>query len=349
MKTQSPVLSFRETPWYRWTTLFILVALCAILLGLLITNVPALMDWRPNDYTSYVYWAEMFKQGRLNYDYPLPVVLWFFVPLTFLPIQFALVVAVAPFIIILWMHGRKGLILFPFYPLLVQTGYAQIDGLLIVPLMWALENRPIWGAVGTLLLVAKPSLAPLTILYMIVRWIQERDFRNLRWFAGLSILFVLPAFIIDPLWPVHFFARTQLRAGEPNMVPRGASIWAWFWHGGITVWLAPLVILLVLGLLVYIARRERNLTSAVQALGLISFPSLYVSASTMLIPLLTTWQEMLLMTVVSWLLILVDAAARGWGGIYVLIPVTMLVLLARRAQLTHKARIGTNAKQSIPT
>ncbi len=348
MKTEF-LIQVRQTPWYRWISLLLLVVLSGALVWVLLLNVRGLLDWRPNDYVSYVIWAERFKQGQLSYDYPLPVVLWFFVPLTFLPIQFLLVWAVVPFVLILWMQGRKGLILFPFYPLLVQTGYVQVDGLLILPLLWAIENRPIWGAVGTFLLVAKPSLAPLTILYMVYYWIRTKDYRNLKWFAALSTIFVLPAFIIDPIWPIHFLQRTQLRSQEANMVPRGATLWAWVWHEGITVWLGVALALLVLALVIYIARRQKNLTSTFQVLNLIFFPSLYVSASTMLIPLLSTWQEMLLMTILSWSLILIDAAAGGWGGIYVLIPLVMLIILARRAWMAKQNENLVAVTQPSPT
>lgn len=292
-----------------------------------------LSSWRPYDYDLYISWGTALRNGTVTYSYPLPSIIWVFMPLSFLPDDFKLLWAAAPFIFVLFLFKRTAPVLWLYFPLLVQTAYGQLDGWTIMPLYWLVQDRPRLGPLGAVLLLIKPTLAPFTIAYVLYHWVRSRRWQSLFWFGGILGIYLLPAFIIEPNWVVNFALQIPIRATESNMIPRGASIWAWWWHGGITPYLFPLIMLAVVALALLIVHRSRNHLPLIQLIGLIMNPFLYASNFTSIIPLLSSSSEVFAITLASWIAVGVDIWANGWGGAYTFIPLAGLVLLSRRAEL----------------
>ena len=285
-------------------------------------------NWQPYDYNLYVGWGRALREGHVTYSYPLPTIFWIFVPLSLLPSAFSIVFALVPFLFTSYLLGRRGFIVWLYYPLIVQAAFGQLDGWLILPFSWMLKDKPRWAAVGAVLLLTKPTLAPLAVIYVLVRWLRLRNWLQLRWFALALVVLITPAFIIDPLWLLHFIAQLHVRATETNMPTRGAALWAWAWHGGITLVLLPVLLLFVLILCLRLVRRHSDLLPLAEILNLLLLPFLYASNLTMLIPLLVTSRRMLIIPTLSWICVGIDVLAGGWGGAYALIPLSLLVLLA---------------------
>jgi hypothetical protein len=308
----------------------LLIALASLLLIVLLRQAPDVSAWKPYDYGLYISWGRSLRAGVPTYSYPLPTIFWLFVPLSLLPDWFVVIWAAVPFLFILLIFGRKGLPFWLFFPLLVQAEFAQLDGWLIFPMLWLVQDRRVLAPLGAVFLLFKPTLAPLAIFYAIYRWLTIRAWRKLALLATFLFVYELPAFILDPWWANRFVNGMSVRASESNMTQRGASIWAWLWHGGVTAWLFPPLALLVLVLTIYVARHTKSLTPTAELLNLIGLPFLYFSNFTLVIPLATTFTEILVLTIVSWLSVAIDYYSGGWGGAYTIIPIFALAFRARR-------------------
>lgn len=319
------------SPLLRWGVRVLLLALCGVILAFLIPRLPRELDWLPYDYSLYLAWGQALRHGQITYSYPLPTIFWVFAPLSLLPAPFIFVWAAAPFLFLLAIFGRKGIILWLYFPLLVQTAFAQLDGWLILPLWWLVNNRPLLAPLGAVLLMVKPTLAPLAILVALVRWFVRREWQQLKWFTFILVIFLAPAFVIDPLWLVHFIQQLPVRATEVNVLTRSSSLWAFVWHGGFTLLLLPILFLIILALTLKIIRRRKRAIATAEALNLIFVPFLYLSNSTLLAPLLTSTRELVILTAIAWVAVGLDILAGGFGGVYVLIPVTALWLFANPA------------------
>jgi len=325
----------------RAAILFILLVIVLIVFLIeLAVLAPEFFARPPNDYDIYAHWGlaerlgpEKYSYWLVNY-YPLPTTLWVFVPLSLLPNWFAIIWTIAPFLFALWLFRKPGVILWLYYPLLVQTGIGQLDGWLLLPLYWLIEDRPWLAGVGAVLVLFKPQLAFVTVAYALLSWVIRRDWRNLRAFAITLAIIYLPAFIVNPLWLLTMLDRMHVRANESLLPTRGASLWAWIWRGGITLWFLPIVGLLATVLVLYIFVRRGKRMQAAQLLGLLVTPVLYAANFVTIIPILKTPRQILILTIISWVGVVMDTLAGGWGGAYAIIPITALFLLARENDAT---------------
>ena len=306
--------------------------------ALLIELAKLMPEWLahpPNDYGIYVQWGMAERLGSGTYTfalpnyYPRPTTLWIFVPLSILPNWFALLWTIVPLFFTLWLFKRPGVILWLYYPMLVQAATGQMDGWLLLPILWLVENRPWFAGIGAALVLFKPQLGFATVLFALIFWFFKKDVRNLAAFASALCVLYLPAFITNPLWLPEMIDNMQVRANESILPTRGASLWAWAWHGGITLWLLPIVITVALVLVVYAFFVRGKRFQAVQLLGLLIMPVLYASNFVTIIPLVKSSRQIVILTLASWGAVVIDTLAGGWGGAYALIPLTALYLLAR--------------------
>lgn len=203
----------------------------------------ALEAWHPYDYGLYLEMGTAARQGinpvGPRHYYPLPTILWLFVPLSLMPDWFRLVWVILPFIFILRLFRRSSLWLLFFTPLWFAVGDAMIDPWLIVPVTWVSENRPTRAALGAVLLLMKPQIALLLVVYRLGYWVYTRDKRNLLTFILALAIFCLPAFVFDPLWISHLLNVLPQRASESTAgIPLATStLWAWWYLGGIGIWI----------------------------------------------------------------------------------------------------------------
>jgi hypothetical protein len=325
-----------KSTWRSAITFALLAIGIAILLYELEQSVPVLLARRGTDYTLYVQWGSEYSPlehsgaSVPNY-YPLPTTLWVFLPLSLLPNWFTLVWTFVPFLFLLWLFRKSGIILWLSYPMLIQGSVGQMDGWLLLPLYWLFTNRPRLAGIGAALLLFKPQLAFLTILYALLAWLIRRDWHNFGAFIITLAILYLPAFVVNPLWPLIMLERMKIRASEPLLETRGASLWAWIWHGGWTLWLLPIVALIAAALVIYVFMIRRRQIQAVHLLGLMVTPVLYSSNFVTIIPMLKTTRQIATLTTISWVGVVIDILAGGWGGAYVVIPLTALWLLAANA------------------
>jgi hypothetical protein len=320
----------------------VLSVLFIILLILFVIEVstfaPSFLDRWINDYDSYVLWG---NAQRLSLDqcspqasnyYPMPSTLWVFIPLSLMPRWFVLVFMFAPLIFPLLLFKKAGAITWLYYPMLVQSGFGQIDGWLIVPLYWLVQDIRWLAGIGAVLVLFKPQLAIFAVGYMVIHWLVQRNWRNLGAFAITLAIVYIPSFFICPTWPLAMLRVIVGRTSESNMATRGATLWAWVGHGDVTFWLLPIVALGTAALLVYVFVVRQKRAQAAQIFGLLTIPVLYVSSYVMLLPILKTRRHLIIITMISWVGVVIDTLAGGWGGAYVIIPITALILLAREDQ-----------------
>lgn len=320
-------------PQFQVTLRSVLLAICLILvLTTLVYELyifaPVLAEWHPFDYEMYVTWGEALRAGRIDHYYPLPTTFWVFAPLSLLPDPFKFVFALAPFLFVLKMFGRKGLVLWLYLPLLTQAQFGQLDGWLLFPLLWLVQDRPFWAPLGAVLLCVKPILAPFAIACALMLWLWHRRRNMLAQFGAMMLVFLLPAFVLDPFWIPHFIQALPLRATHPYLQFRGVSVWTWWNYGGITQLLFPFLIAMIGGLTLYLVRRRENPIRLAELWNQFSFPYLYQSNLTLTLPLLSTPRELAILTASSWIAAGLDVVAGGWGGAYALIPLAALTLLA---------------------
>lgn len=316
--------------------LCVLIAIVSSLLLVEVTTLaPGILDRWINDYDSYVLWGNALLSStdkclpQASSYYPLPSTLWVFVPLALLPRWFVLLFMFVPFIFPLLIFKRAGAATWLYYPLMVQSAFGQIDGWLIVPFYWLIQDVRWLAGIGAVLVLFKPQLAIFAVGYMVIHWLVQRNWRNLgAFFITLAIVY-LPSFFVCPTWPLAMLNVVGGRTGESNMATRGTSLWAWIWHGGWTLWLLPVVVLVVITLVAYVFLVRNKRIHAVTNLGLLVMPVLYVSSSVLLILTLRTQRQLVILTAISWVGVVIDTLAGGWGGAYVIIPITALILLAR--------------------
>ncbi len=265
-----------------------------VLLAEFFALIPNFTAHLPNDYGAYMRWGMVERLGPDQYYYalpnyyPLPTTLWVFVPLSLLPTWFSLVWMVVPFLFTLWLFKKSGGVLWLYYPMMVQAAVGQLDGWLLLPLLWLIENRPWFAGIGAVLVLFKPQLSFFTVLFALVFWVFKRDWRNLGAFAATLTVIYLPAFIADPFWVFTMLDKMQIRANENLLPTRGATLWAWAWHGGVTLWLLPLVAIAAAALVLYVFRVRGKPFQAMQLLGLLTIPVLYASNLVTIVPILKT-------------------------------------------------------------
>ncbi len=291
--------------------------------------------WQPYDYWQYVQMGEAMRRGDSPFGpgrfYPLPTVLWIFVPLALLPDWFRIVWVIAPFVFLIVLFRRQAIPLFGFVPLWFVGGDGMLDGWLLLPLAWLLQNRTIWAGLGAALLLFKPQLAMLAVLYAFVHWLATRDWKNLGVFALALLVFYVPSFIVNPNWIAQMLAVLPERAGQTMMVlpAMTGSVWAWK-EVGVFGWLIVGTLLLAILACSWRAwRGVENRAAIFQLLNLLLNPILFASNLVMTMPALRGQTQILISVVVSWLAVGLDRALGGFGGGYALIPLAALYFLAR--------------------
>jgi hypothetical protein len=299
----------------------------------------ALEVWKPYDYWQYVEMGNAVRQGRNPLGpgryYPLPTIVWVFIPLSLLPDWFRLVWILVPFVSLLILFRTQGIILFPFVPLWFVIGDAMLDGALLIPLAWLLENRPVLASLGAVAMLAKPQLAILTVCYMLVLWIAKRDWKNLAMFGGALIAFCFPAFVLDPAWPLHLLEVLPWRAGETFSIKPllTSSIGAW-WHLGGLARLIFIAMLLASGVFFWRALRQPNSRAvAFQLINLLFVPVLFASNLIALLPTLRGQKQMVTIVLVSLLAFGLDRVMDGFGGGYAFLPLAALYFQTRNQEV----------------
>lgn len=290
----------------------------------------SMTTWLPDDYQKYFLpWGLQARDGIYNYRYPLPTLMWVFVPLSFVPPGWILLWVAMPFLFLLYLFGKKGIILWLSFPFLDHAAFGQMDGWLIVPLAWLFDDNPALAGISAALLTLKPQLALLPVSYMFVRWLIKRNYKSLGLFGGALCALYIPTFLLDPSWPLKMWADNQVRAAEPTLLTRGASLWPWWWHGGWTQVLLPFLCALIALFFLLAARTMWKRARAIHLVALMTIPIFYpVSFVTIAPALKNSTRHLVVFTLTSWIAVLLDIVTQGWGGVYLVIPLVALALLA---------------------
>lgn len=301
----------------------------------------ALQVWQPYDLRMYIEMGAIARTGinpigPLHY-YPLPTVLWIFVPLSLMPDWFRFVWAIVPFAFILILHRANGLAFLLFPPFWFNISDAMIDSWLLLPMKWLAENRPRLAGIGAVILLTKPQIALLPVAFMFLRWLITRDWKNLSAFVIGLIAFCLPAFIFDPLWIVHMLQVIPQRANESMvLLPLlTSSLWAWWWVGGIA---RIVFVTLAVAAIVLTARAWRQRSDPVailQSCNQLVIPILFAANMTLFVPVLRTRREIFVIVAIALAAFALDTALGGFGGGYVFIPLTVLYFQQRGNHADH--------------
>lgn len=308
--------------------LFALIALAFVLLLELASLIPYAQNFHPTDYEALVEWGRDARVGKLNYLYPLPALLYIFVPLSLLPWWFKFVWAIIPFAFVLYIHRQKGLGLFLFLPMLAQAAWGTLDGYFLLPLYWLFNEQAGLAGYSAAVLLLKPQLAVFTVPYIVLKWFREKNYKSLRRFVvGLTLLFV-PSFIVDPLWVIKMIPAIEWRQSQWFIPIRNVTLWSWWWHGGWTVLALPLLAVLVSLLFIRAFRVEP--VKSLHLLGLTVVPAFFVvSLDTSIATLRSSWRDILAISLVSWFAFGLDAWF-AWGGVYAIISLAALWLIGNR-------------------
>jgi hypothetical protein len=296
---------------------------------------PRLAEWHPWDYGNYLRMGRDVRAGNNPYGsdryYPLPTMLWIFVPLSLLPEWFRVVWVIAPFGFILLLFRRQAIPLFAFVPLWFVVGDGMLDGWLLLPLVWLVQNRQVWAGLGAALMLFKPQLAILAVMYALAYWFATRDWKNLGVFALAMTIFYVPAFIINPNWIAQMLVVIPDRAAQTTMLlPKmTSSVWAWK-ELGAWGWLIVIVTLMMTLAWGWRAWRATEQRAAIcQLLNLILNPILFASYLVMALPTLHGQKSIVIVTGLSWLAFGLDKLIGNFGGGYALIPLAALYFLSR--------------------
>lgn len=307
-----------------------------LLIGEIILFLPRVLQvWHPYDYWQYTQMGNAVRQGQNPFGpgrfYPLPTILWIFVPLSLMPDWFRLVWVIAPFAFVLIGFRRQAIPVFAFLPLWFVVGDGMLDGWLLLPLAWLLQNRKVWAGLGAALVLFKPQLAILAVLYAFVHWLATRDWKNAGMFVGAMVIFYVPSFIVNPMWMVQMLAVLPERAAQtttllPTMT---ASVWSWK-ELGYVGWFVVIIVLMMTMAWVWRAwRMPEQRTVICQLLNLILNPILFASNFVTAIPTLRGQKPILIVVGLSWLAFGLDQLIGNFGGGYVLLPLAALYFLAR--------------------
>jgi hypothetical protein len=343
--TQFPLLNRLASPRHA-SRAFLLVAGTIVLGAEFILLLPSVLQrWNPFDYGLYVEMGNAVRQGVNPYGFhhywPLPTMLWIFVPLSLMPDWFRLVWIIGPIISVLILFRTRGVLLFLFTPIWFVIGDGMLDGWLLIPLAWLLENRPIWAGVGAALVLFKPQLAILAVVYTLLKWLVSRDWKNLAVFVGLMLLFYVPSFILRPAWPLEMMAVLPGRAAQTTtLFPlMTGSIWVWWAIGGLGV-LVLVALLLAIGVLMArVVREETTRASGFVLLNLLLNPLLFASNHVMALPTLRSHNGIFVIVFVSLVAFFLDHAFAGFNA-YAGIPFVALYFLAQRTNRTAQKEIG---------
>lgn len=311
-------------------TLSILAGIAASLI------LPRWMPEVPFDYAIYMQGARMIRAGQdpytaLPFWYPLPIALFTIVPWSLLPDSFLWAFAFIPFGLLHLHFGKRAPLTWLFYPLLINVAYGQAEGWLILPMLWLLQDAPVKSSFAMMALLFKPAYAMLLAPYRVFEWLCARQWQNLAWLAGLTVVMFGAAFVVDPQWVAHWLSAIQRRGASPGLIERNITLWAFVERGGL--WLVPLALLvLALFLLAIPALRHRETRGEVLvAASLFVFPNgLYPVSTTMVLPFAQTHAEIIALVSVSWLLAGIEIFTGDFGGYYLGVVLFALALRQRR-------------------
>lgn len=317
---------------YRIIYLLLFVALLVLIVEAIWLVPVVLQRWHPFDYGLYVEMGAQLLRGDNPYGayhyWPLYTILWVFGPLALLPDWFALVWVIVPLVSLIIIHQRDGLILFLFTPLWWVIAHGQIDGVLLLPAYWLLQDTVTWAGIGVVLLLTKPQLAPLAIAGRFFQWVlkpTDKPKQQIKVFLlSLSIL-VIPSFVLWPTWPWEWLKVLPMRAAETTTIYPGgtASVWSWWslgwWGKG---WA---IILIVLGIWLFLrAWKVGNRIPALLLATLFITPFLYASNLFIAAAALRGRRQIELVTALSLFAFLVHLMTDQFAGTFAL--VTLLIL-----------------------
>lgn len=313
--------------------LLVVVLLLVVEIVLLLPRV--LEVWHPYDYWQYTQMGEAVRQGRDPFGtgrfYPLPTILWIFIPLSLFPDWFRIVWVIAPFGFLLLLFGRQAIPLLGFVPLWFVIGDGMLDGWLLLPLAVLLSNRPMWAGLGGAIVLFKPQLAFFAVGYAVLQWLVARDWKNLGAFVGAMAIFYLPSFIVNPNWIAQMLEVLPGRAAQTTtLLPlMGGSLWSWWWLGGVGIAVFLVLLAAMLVLWARVLRQPAKRTTAFLLLGLALNPILFGSNQIIATPTLPHRRAILAVVLVSLAAFALDRALGGFGGGYALIPLAALYFLSR--------------------
>lgn len=318
-----------------WVLLFLGVLALVIELFWLMPVV--LTRWYPYDYHLYVGMGEQILQGENPYGlahyWPLPTILWVFVPLSFMPDAFVLFWIFLPIISLLVIHKKDGLLLLLFTPLWTVIRDAMIDGIMLLPTYWLLQDVSFWAGVAGVGLLAKPQLALFAVGGRFIEWLRFRKWPQVKVFLVALFLFVIPSFLIRPDWPISWLKVLPMRAAETTAILPLAtgSVWSWWALG---IWgkiVAVFLIVIAIGLFLR-AWRAGNRTVALLMVGLFFTPFLFASNLFIAAAALKGRRQIELVTALSLFAYLVHRTANPFAGFFALIP--LLILWFSNSQTT---------------
>jgi hypothetical protein len=305
-----------------------------ILAAELVIVFPRVLEWHPWDYGNYVRMGRDVREGLNPYGsdryYPLPTMLWIFLPLSLMPEWFKIVWILFPFVFILILLRGDGVLCFLYPPFWFVITDAMFDGWLLVPLAWMFANRPILAGLGAALALFKPHVTLLAVAYIIWHWLVTRDGNNLKAFALAFGALWLPAFVVNPRWVVQMLEVLSLRANQISFLPLlTTSLWSWWWLGGVAVLVGFALLLIGVGLVWRAARHAPNRAALFQAVGLLINPVILASNLIAVLPMLRGRGQVLAVVAAAWGAMLLDKALHGFGGGYALVPLVVIYFLAR--------------------
>lgn len=308
----------------------LLGAAVLVLAALTFSYLARLGNLVPNeDYNYFRESARMLWEGQSPYTrpklfYPLYTVIWLFTPLL-AGDWVRLIWVLAPLAFIPLILGRKGVVLWLFYPVLVSLRFGQVDGWLLLPIYALLQDSARWAPVSAALILIKPQTAFLLVLYRVVQWFRAHAYKKLLIAAIAALVLIAPAFLLQPNWVPAWLASVR---AHPTEECQNATIWGWTCFGSLWV-----IVSLVYGALVgFLFFKTRDRAAGIFLVGFLITPILYAYDFILLTPTFKTWRECVLMVVVSWFAVLLDVSLGGWGGAYSLIPLTALFLRTEYAE-----------------
>ncbi|MFZ6027533.1 MAG: hypothetical protein ACOYYS_07430 [Chloroflexota bacterium] len=326
----------------RRNSLYVLLFLASlVLLVEAVWLVPVVLQrWHPYDYGLYVEMGQQQLQGEnpygMSHYWPLYTIFWVFRPLALLPDWFVLVWVLVPLASLLSIHRMNGLILLFYTPLWMVIADGLIDGVLLLPAYWLLQDTVAWAGVGAVLLLTKPQLAILAVAGRFLDWLKKRSkatWRQIGAFSIALVILVLPSFLIWPAWPRAWLAVLPMRAAETTTIlPRMAgSVWSWWALGLPGKLIALFLIAAALGLFAR-AWRSGNGIVALLLMGLFLTPFLFASNLFIACAALRARRQIELVTALSLFAWLVDRWANPFAGVFAFIPLLVLWFYRRPAK-----------------
>jgi hypothetical protein len=326
-------MSIRDVVLTRRSLLLILLAVAvAVFVVEMLALSPRVLEWHPWDYGNYVEMGRAVREGQNPYGadryYPLPTILWVFVPLSLMPDWFKIIWALFPFVFLLLLFGYRGVFPFFYPPFWFVVTDAMLDGWLLFPIAWLFANRSILAGVGAAFLLFKPHVTVFVVAYMTLRWIITHDWKNLGAFFAMLCALWLPSFIVNPLWLLQMLGAVQglgTRANYAALLPMlTSSIWGWWWRGGLAQ-VGCLALLCIAIMLFWRAfRYDPNRAPAIQLTALLLNPMMLAANLITVLPTLRTRNQIIAVTVVSLGAYMLDALIGPFGGGYALIPLAAL-------------------------